>query len=541
MNSFVGAMSAGPTRTVNEKGAVAFSSTGRNVLDFFFQAVRKMPEHSAQQLLEAAWNEDPLLTLKAIFQLRDVRGKGKGERELFRVCLRWLVSKDPATLIHNLKWIPHFGRWDDLYALWDACIIKVPASNEVLTPQGSDVWIAVLALIREQIVTDWTSKQPSLLAKWLPREKCTKWPKQMQRTIMRTVSKAVSSVEKDGKKLKGAQKYRFILTTLHAKLSLPEVLLASKRSSEIAFNNVPGQAMRRYGKTCHDKCGCIGDTKCKQCKAFIRHEHDRFSAFLQDLVKPKSNEESPVAKVNARTLAPHEVVLQYMRAGATEDPMLEAMWRGINERITCDLSEYFPLVDVSSSMSGIPMQVAVALGLLISRHGKGPFSNAMLTFHEMPQFIKLNTPIDGPLLNAVQEVLKMPWGGSTQIHRAFTQILHQARTHNLKQEDLPKYFIILSDMQFDAADRSWRSNIEVARADFAAAGYVLPRLILWNLRSTKSFPTSEAVHDNATMMSGFSPDMLDCLLEGGEFNPASAMLNTLNNERYSCLELAVKN
>jgi hypothetical protein len=133
----------------------------------------------------------------------------------------------------------------------------------------------------------------------------------------------------------------------------------------------------------------------------------------------------------------------------------------------------------------------------------------------------------------------LPWGGSTQIHRAFTLILETAVKNALKQADLPGYLLILSDMQFDHADSSWRTNLEAARAEFLAAGYVMPRLILWNLRATGSFPTSASVADGATLMSGFSPDMLGCLLKGEEFNPASAMLNTLNDERYTCLHLAV--
>lgn len=349
----------------------------------------------------------------------------------------------------------------------------------------------------------------------------------------KTVQVPAITITNGNKSQKGwAANYRTISVTLRAILDLPEVLLAAKRSSEIVFNSVSGQAMRRYGKTCPTKCG---DEKCTKCKSFISRENERFKEFLTELAKPKDAKAPVVAKVNARTLQPHEVVSAYLVHGSNPDPMLDAMWEGILDRISGNLNEFFCLVDVSGSMEGIPMQVAIALALLVATKSTGAFSNSMVTFHETPQFITLSKET---LHERVQEVKALPWGGSTQIHKAFTLILDQANRYHLHQKDLPKYFIILSDMQFDAVDRTWRTSLETASQAFKASGYKLPHLILWNLRATNNFPTSESVADNATMISGFSPDVLNSLLKGEQFNPASAMLNILNDERYARLTLA---
>lgn len=570
LSPFFNALSVANTAntTTNEKGAKAFLSTGdvsdKKVLDFFFQAVRGLTGDLLTQLLAAAWNDNALLTLKAIYQLRDIRG-GKGERKLFRECLVWLARKDAATLLINLRHIPEYGRWDDLYTLWEV---------RELPDVGPTIWNMTLKVICDQIKNDWaliaeiptgvpTTKLPhiSLLAKWLTLENSTTWPKTMTKLIGKAVVATIGKVPKitvvkstvfqtvdeqtkqvpaitftrGNKVQKGwAANYRTISVTLRAILELPEVLLAANRSSEIVFNSVSGQAMRRYGKTCPTKCG---DEKCKKCKAFISRENDRFKEFLTELAKPKDAKAPVVAKVNARTLQPHEVVSVYLSRGSNTDPMLDAMWEGILERITGNLNEFFCLVDVSDSMEGIPMQVAIALGLLVATKSTGPFGKAMVTFEENPKFITITKTT---LYERVQEVKALPWGGSTQIHKAFTLILDQAKRYRLRQEDLPKYFLILSDMQFDAADRSWRTNLEIAAREFQVAGYTLPHLILWNLRATSTFPTSESVADHATMMSGFSPDVLNSLLKGEQFNPASAMLNVLNDERYARLTLAPK-
>jgi len=534
-NPLVSALDAAETnnRTVNEKGAVAFDSTNDRVLDFFFQAVRGLSGDRLTELLSAAWEENSLLTLRAIFQLRDIRGKGKGERVLFRACIAWLANTDPETLKINIQHIPEFGRWDDLFSLY---------------PIGGEIWQTAIDLVCNQIAIDWnaarqvgiaSSKRVSLLAKWMPSENSKTWPKELTTAVTKDVNAKIGRVtvptstsvdNPQPKKLRGKQNYRHIMKTLRALLKLPEVLLAAQRSSEIDFNTVSGQAMRRYGKTCPTKCG---DKQCKTCRAFIRRENEKFTTFLAALVKPVEGEK-PEAKVNSRTLQPHEVIQAYMASTTGPDPMIDAMWAGINDRIEGDLSKFFCLVDTSGSMNGLPLFVAIALGLLVSTHGQGPFKNAMITFETTPHFVNLKSDV---LFEQVREVRSLPWGGSTQIHRAFSLILETAIKNKLTQADLPEHFLILSDMQFDSADGSWKTNLEAAQADFKAAGYVMPRLILWNLRSTSTFPTSTSVADGATMMSGFSPDMLTCMLNGEQYNPASAMLNVLNDERYSCLRL----
>lgn len=571
---FVAALSATnvPQRVINEKGAVAFSTTGKAVADFFVQSVRGLTGPRLAELLTAAWSDDALLTLKAIFQLRDMRGKGKGERKLFRECLQWLAVHYPNTLMLNLQHVAEYGRWDDLFSLW-------ALTN---TDTGKTIWLMVLKIVTDQVKLDWDilnknfakpeACRISLLAKWLPIEGSKTWPKEMTMSIAKAVHKSIGRtlkvkvtrttvdtpavVDAEGivvlaatttrgmtlmykpgepKTIKAPLvNYRNIGAALRAVLDLPEVLMASKRTTELDFNAIAGQAMRRYGKTCPTKCG---DEKCKKCKALIRREHDRFAAFLTELAKPADQKDPTItAKVNARTMLPHQITETYMSHSSNADPMLDAMWEGICARVPAEIAgKFFCMVDVSGSMEGIPMQVAIALGLLYSTHGKGPFRNSMVTFHESPTFVTLKTTT---LYERVQEVKHLPWGGATHIHKAFLLILDAARQANLKQEDLPEYFCILSDMQFDAADRSWATNLETARREFARAGYIMPRLILWNLRSTGSFPTSNAVNDYATYMSGFSPDMLDCMLKGEAFNPFTAMTNTLNDPRYDRLLLA---
>jgi len=66
-------------------------------------------------MLEAAWQEDAALTLKLIFQLRDIR-RGKAAKLEFYHCLSWLYKNHFQTLLKNLEHLPLHGYWKDL--LW---------------------------------------------------------------------------------------------------------------------------------------------------------------------------------------------------------------------------------------------------------------------------------------------------------------------------------------------------------------------------------------------------------------------------------------
>ena len=70
--------------------------------------------------------------------------------------------------------------------------------------------------------------------------------------------------------------------------------------------------------------------------------------------------------------------------------------------------------------------------------------------------------------------------------------------------------------------------------------YKPPHILFWNLRSTRGFPTL-STQSNASMMSGFSPSMLNLFCEEGveslqSSSPWSLFLKGLENDRYSIME-----
>lgn len=81
-NEMMAALHKTKHQAVTDNGAMAYHSTGSSLLDAFQGLTRKTFGVSVDNYLEAAWKEDPALTLKIIWSLRSIHN-GKGEREIF--------------------------------------------------------------------------------------------------------------------------------------------------------------------------------------------------------------------------------------------------------------------------------------------------------------------------------------------------------------------------------------------------------------------------------------------------------------------------
>ena len=204
--------------TTTENGALAYKSTLNSLVDFFGNgaALRTRSDSDVIQFFTKAFAEDKLLALKILFYIRDVRG-GQGERKVFRIIIKWLAHNYPDVVRKNLQNISVFGRWDDLYSLFDTELEK-----------------DAINLFTQQLATDWNAmkmeKNVSLLAKWLKSEN--------------TSSKESRSLATKFREILGwnSKKYRKTLSQLRKYIDIVEVKMCSQQWNEINFEQVPSKA-----------------------------------------------------------------------------------------------------------------------------------------------------------------------------------------------------------------------------------------------------------------------------------------------------------
>ncbi len=176
----------------------------------------------------------------------------------------------------------------------------------------------------------------------------------------------------------------------------------------------------------------------------------------------------------------------------------------------------------------------------------GQFRNTYITFSQTPQFVDLSK--GRSLHDKIEIALHYNEVANTNIEAVFDLILRTAVQCRMPQPELPENLLILSDMEFDSATRSYVNGKSVSPDEklfdtfarkYAAHGYRLPRLVFWNICSrTNTIPIRENALGVA-LVSGFSPVIVKMVLSN-EINPYKALVEQLMVPRYDAVEQAVE-
>jgi hypothetical protein len=116
--------------------------------------------------------------------------------------------------------------------------------------------------------------------------------------------------------------------------------------------------------------------------------------------------------------------------------------------------------------------------------------------------------------------------------------LKKAVENNIQESEMPTMILILSDMEFNSGTRGyWNSTAqEMFEGMYADAGYVMPKIVFWNINSRSDSNKPVEFDKNGTcLVSGFSPSLLTNLLAGNEMTPYSMMMNVIDSERYAAI------
>jgi hypothetical protein len=178
-------------------------------------------------------------------------------------------------------------------------------------------------------------------------------------------------------------------------------------------------------------------------------------------------------------------------------------------------------------MAGVPLEVSLAQGILVSSLSKGRFKNRVITFSAVPQW---HTITGETLGDKVRSLSRAAWEMNTDFIAVFKMLLTEATTYGLTPEQMPKKILVFTDMQFDAATKAGRyqaAHAEVVSM-YTAAGYTVPDIVFWNLRDTNtSFPVRKDT-PGVALMSGFSAEMLKLLMDNAPMTPYSMMLRAVS-------------
>ena len=463
--------------TLTENGGRALSTTGDKLLNLFavLGALRSRPADAADKL-DLAYAENSDLATKMVFYGRDVRG-GLGERAVGRLMLHQLAMINQEVVKANLKNVVEFGRWDDLFVLFN-------------TPCAD----AMVEFVKLQLVSDkrYMDKyqQVSLLAKWMPSINASS---EHTKALAHRFVKAFNTTPRE---------YRKTLSALRKYIDVTEVKMSANKWTDIDYKAVPSNAMSNYGS------------------AFARHDYEGFSRYM-DAVK------SGDVKINAATLYPYNVIETLERG--TRD-VAEAQWNALPNYVEGD-NNFLIMADVSGSMTGRPMHTSVGLAIYFAERNHGAFANKFMTFTDIPQIVEVT---DGTLYEKYRSVTRHV-GYNTNLEAAFDAILSTAVRTKCPQADLPKALVIISDLEIDYWDGGSLTFTEEMRKRFADAGYEMPKLVYWNVDSRKDTFLASKNDPNTILVSGQSASTFKNLIRGIDLSAYEIMVQTLNDPRYDCV------
>ncbi len=492
---------------LTENGAIGYRTSGSPLVDFNFRigSYRGASESEIASDFAKAFDYNPVLAVKMMFFAGDMRG-GMGERKVFKSCLHWLSDhEDFCNAVIDL--IPEYTRWD--------CVVSL---------LGTACDEAAWRLIKRQLDSDQENMgkgQPiSLLGKWLP-----------------SVNASSKSTNLLGRKMARRlgmrdSQYRRMLSKMRGYLKIVEKKMSSGQWSEIDYNIIPSKANVLYAG------------------AFMRHDPSRRQKYLNALERNDGS-----AKINASVAFPYDIVSSYMKKYG-KDKALEAMWKALPDFTKGEnAGGTLCVVDGSGSMGCnigntklTAHDVARSLGIYFSERLTGPFKDKFITFSSRPQFVDLSSKKS--LWDKIWECDRHDECSNTNIESTFDLILQTAVQHNLKQEDLPRNVLVISDMEFDSCTEQpdlfghgrfssgMKTLFEHISNRFAKHGYAMPRMVFWNVNSrSKAVPLQEN-EAGVALVSGFSPAIASMVFST-ELDPERILLEKLDSERYRPVEKAI--
>lgn len=492
-NKFMSGLKTATNYTYTENGALTHKSTLNALYDLFAMggAYRKRSDDDCIALFSKAYNESPVYAMKCLFYLRDIL-QGQGERRFFRVIITWLAHNYPKHMKRNMAQISEFGRWDDFYAFVD-------------TPLENDAFI----FLEKQFKLDLDCKTPSLLAKWL---KSCNTSSEESRQLGKLTCKHFHMTEKE---------YRKNLSKLRERINIVERLMSQNKWEEIEFDKIPSCAGLKYRN------------------AFARR--DIIKQRYKDFALDKNT------TVNAKALYPYDCihkVYEYIwkyRSNKTEEAMLNKYWDNLTDYIQGTTFNGIAVVDVSGSMAGTPIEVAVSLGLYCAEKALGPYHNHFITFSAWPELVEVT---GATLCEKVRNMSRANWDCNTNIEATFDLLLDTAIKNHCTQDEIPQNLIIISDMEFDNATNPYggwgykrftidkETLIENIRRKWNAAGYEMPHLVFWNVDARQdNIPMND--EKGITFVSGMSPVLYEQIMQGK--TAQDLMYDKLNSARYSAI------
>ena len=349
--------------------------------------------------------------IKICFNLRDIRGTyGKGERRLFMWMFIDLYKYIPTIMYWLMHEIPHYGSYKDLADLYEMVFVDNKEDPTVVHHHKPSkciksvvVDIFAMQLMKDKITFESISRgetsadNVSLAARWVPKE-----GRALHRATRRDPEGSVTSriAQKmfpdlyASDRRKAMSTFRHQVSALNKHLDTVQIKMSAKEFRNINFKRLPGRATTKFQKAWKgvDRRGVFKHTGIKDRELCRDNRQQHLKLLEKGAVKAKGKQlhlHEIVTKLMANTsacpiysnLSPDEITLYNAQFNSHVNNIIE-----FADKNGVVLPPYIPIADVSGSMTGDPMAVAIGMAILCSHKGIAHpvWENIVLPFSSTP-------------------------------------------------------------------------------------------------------------------------------------------------------------
>ena len=484
---------------------------------------------------------------------------GEGERMIFARMMIELYNEYPKTVSELIPLVPQLGSWQDLYMIWSLSVSDTDT-------RSMNIAVPIIKCLVKQLVADSAKldnlddpedhQNISLCAKWVAREG-SYWDKKCHFTDMTCVGReqiysytalvgvynlavnlGMSAVNElrtldhiarvcDIPNISWQKKtLRKLISRLCSVVDVFEQKACAGKWSNIIPGKVPSRAMSKYSKA-------FLNEKLKEPPTKQELETGNRYPDNPDRVQARANLISFMSQSRAfKTdgLDPHEIMNKFQATKSdTERELILKQWQSKVDAIYDEIMSatkvpdveqpsserkavLVPMMDVSGSMRGTPIEVSVGLGIFLTylqeKMGVPPFA---VSFNEQPRAFNFT----GMSLEERIAEVNNNVGYNTNFWAAIELVLG-AMVRTGREMDL----IVFTDMQWDHAEISRGLNPAATMHQkilekVAALGLkTAPRIIYWNLRAGTPGVQTEATQEGVQFLQGYSASLLRFALLG---------------------------
>ena len=409
-----------------EKGHLSHKSIS-SLLEFADALQKNSDEKTIKDKLNACIEQKVPIEKVIItcFAARNCRG-GKGERKVFYIALAHMYKIFPTLVLKLMSLIPQYGYWKDLLNMLEfvkevnfrKTICKLFANQlrkdfmfVANADQKKTPYIKFLCTKFKNVTPD---QKISLCSKWAPSEgKVFDKKYDIVSDIIKEMFN-IKVINRSHKKM-----YRKMNVYIRKYLDIVEAKMSADEFASIIPKNIPSMALQKYIKALSN-----------------RDKNGDIIYDIEDREECRENILSFIAnggKINGKGLFPHELVKKCLgvELDKFKQTVLNAQFKDIINDVFkqiaenkveshIDFTKALSVCDVSGSMEGIPMYVAIALTLVVSQLTHKDYRDLAITFHENPtvhHFADCKT-----MYEKIKSLEGADWGGSTDFEKTMCLI-----------------------------------------------------------------------------------------------------------------------